>query len=161
MVAAIISFAAIPAAGIVTASPAQASTGFLCNGNGNNHYCADTLDLSYGTHLFLTIPASGADFNKVDQHFTCCGGHEVYQLKFVQDTARCVGVAAGSTAVTVRECSGGNSTNTNWAEFPQSGGGVQWFNNPTNQWLASDNHLGHGLFVTFGCTGCFLNWFDI
>jgi hypothetical protein len=161
IVVAIISFATIPAAGIVApASPALASSGSLCNGYGY-HYCADTTDLSYGSYLFLTIPASGALFNKVDLHFTCCGGHEVYRLQFAQDTARCIGVPGSSTAVTVRECSGGNSTNVNWAEFPQSGGGVQWFSNSKNMWLASDNHLGHSLFVTTGCSGCYLNWFAI
>lgn len=160
--AVIISFTAIPAAGIVaSASPALASTGYLCNGYGS-HYCADTTSLSYGYELFLTIPASGALFNKVDQHFTCCGGNEVYRLEFNQDPARCIGVPDNSTAVTVRECSGGDSTNVNWAELPQPGGGVWWYSNSKGgMYLASDNTLGHALFVTYGCSGCYLNWFKI
>lgn len=156
--AAIVSFTAIPAAGIVaTATPALASTASLCNVSGHN-YCADTTTLNTGEPVFLTILASSRLFNKVDQHFTCCGGFEVFRLHFAGDTTKCLGVAGSSLNITVRLCSGGNDSNVNWAQEPQSGGGIKWYSNTKNKFLSSDNALGHQLFVTSGCSGCYLKW---
>src|SRR5262249_17333909 len=92
--------------------------------------------------------------------FTCCGGLHVYQLQFRNNTARCMGLPAGSGEVTVRDCSGGDTTNTNWAKGPVGSGEEMWENTSLKVYLASHDIDGDQLFVTTtSCSpGCFLKW---
>lgn len=154
VIAAVISFIAIPAGIAVTAVPALAASP-ICNSFGNQ-YCIGAPGISSGDPVELTL--SGRQINEVAQNFTCCHGHEVYQLQFSADTSKCVGVSSiGLT--TVRDCSAGNASNVNWAKEPQTDGSVEWFSNPMNGFLASDNGLGDQLFVTAAaCNGCLLKW---
>src|SRR5690349_20657842 len=109
IIAAIISFTAIPAAGIsATATPALASFTDVNICEASGHFCVGAPTIGYGDPVQLTL--TGRSFNEADQHFTCCGGYEVFRLQFAADTAKCVGVPDSSTNLTVRECSGGNST---------------------------------------------------
>lgn len=153
LIAAIISFTAIPAGIVATATPALAA-GNLCNTFGS--YCAGGATINIGDPVVLT--PTGRVFEEVAQNFKCCGGFEVYQLEFRSNTARCMGIPAGSINVTVRDCSGGNTTNVNWAREPQSDGSVKWLNTQQGGFLASNNVEGQQLFITGGCSGCFLKW---
>lgn len=156
IIAAILSFTAIPAAGVVaTATPALASVK-ICN-TPTGSFCADAPTLGSGDPVVLTL--NGRNFNEADQHFTCCNGHEVFRLEFSANTTLCMGVQDLGVNVTVRACSGGNSTNVNWARFPNSDGSVSWFSNPKNLWLSSDNTQGDQLFVAaMPCSACLNRW---
>jgi hypothetical protein len=157
IIAAIISFTAIPAAGIVaTATPALATIGVhICLRSGNGCVGAPTINI--GDPVELT--ATGRYIVEVPAGFTCCGGHEVFRLQFSADATKCVGVPDGSLSTTVRACSGGNNSNVNWAEEPQGDGSIKWFSNTKNGFLSSDNRQGDQLFVgSNGCNGCFQRW---
>ena len=160
IIAAVISFTVIPAAGIVaTATPALANVN-ICNSFGAG-YCVGAPDLSYGLPVILEVAGTtGTAIHLQRQSWTCCNGSYVYQLQFASDTARCVGVAVDSNEVTVRECSGGDKTNTNWAFEWQSNLTVKWYNTSKNVFLGSDNTLYDQLFVKSSCTGCYFAWND-
>jgi hypothetical protein len=160
IVAAIVSFTAIPAVGIVaTATPALASV-TICNTFGNRLCVGDPAPVNNADPVVLTV--GGRNMTELDQHFTCCGGFEVVRLSFDANPTQCIGVAA-SLNVTVRDCSGGNANNTNWARVPISNG-VEWFSNTLNRFLTSDNRLGHQLFASTADSqrcingGCFFVW---
>jgi hypothetical protein len=161
IIAAIISVTAIPAAGVVaTATPAQAATFNICELNGHNYCIGDPGTVSNGDAVVLTGPTEGRLINEVYKGYTCCGGWSVYQLQFVTAPSQCVGVASGAYAnVTVRDCSGGNSNNTNWARRITSSGYVQWLNSnePTYGLLTGRDKLGSQL-IGAACTGCFYTW---
>ncbi len=155
IIAAIICFTAIPAAGIVaTVTPALASVN-ICNVFGHTYCAGDPGTVNNGDPIVLTV--SGRQFNEADQGFTCCGGFEVFRLQFAADTTQCMGVTNNTLKVTVRDCSGGNNSNVNWAQVPQSNG-VEWLSNTVGGYLASDNTLGDQLFVQSFCTGCYFKW---
>lgn len=154
IIAVIISFTAIPAAGIVaTATPALASV-TICNSSGQ--FCLGAPTIDFGNPVVLTV--GGRQVTEVYAGFTCCGGHEVFQIQFVADTTKCVGVVDNGTNVTVRACSGGNKSHVNWAEEPQSGGIIEWFSNTKDQFLASDDIQGHQLFTCAFCGGFDIAW---
>jgi hypothetical protein len=153
IIAVIMSFTAIPAAGIVAnAAPALAS-GDICLTYGNG--CAGGADIDIGSYVVLT--STGRRIDEVAQNYKCCGGYEVFQLRFADNTARCIGVNGG-IGVTVRDCSGGNTAGVNWAREPGSSGIVYWWNNPKQGYLSSDNYLGDGLFVSFSSSGTYQAW---
>jgi hypothetical protein len=158
IIAAIVSFTAIPAAGIAaTATPALASIN-ICNTYGGN-WCIGAPTIGIGDPVELT--ATGRNINLVDRGYTCCGGYEVFQLQFAADTAKCVGFPSSPPVrLTVRYCSGGNSTNTNWALVPGGSDGSTYFGSTTTAgYLSSDNTLGHQLFLgNYMCSGCYLKW---
>jgi hypothetical protein len=153
IIAAIISLTAIPAAGIVaTATPALASV-TICNVAGIMG-CVGAPTLGNGDPAVLT--ASGREITRLDQHFTW-NTFEVYRLQFAAAPSQCAGVAATGN-ITLRDCSGGNSNNTNWAREPVSGGFV-WISITNDRWLTSQNQLGQQLFISGGCTNsCYTRW---
>jgi hypothetical protein len=157
IIAAIISFTAIPAAGIVaTATPALAATGVhICLASSKGNGCIGAPTINFGDPVELT--ATGRLIVEVPAGFTCCGGHEVFHLQFSADATKCVGVPANALNTTVRACSGGDSTNVNWAEEPQSDGSIIWFNNTVGGFLLSDNVQGDQLVLACG-NGCFIRW---
>jgi hypothetical protein len=158
IIAAIISLTAVPATGIVaTATPALASV-HICNANGTLHGCIGAPTVNNGDPVVLT--ASGRDITEVDQHFTYLG-FEVYRLRIdaSANQSQCVGVAASGN-LTLRNCSGGNSSNVNWAKQEVVGGTVWLLNqsSPTEM-ITSHNQLGQQLFETTGCTNqCWNLW---
>ncbi|HLK76804.1 MAG TPA: hypothetical protein VKU77_24565 [Streptosporangiaceae bacterium] len=154
IVAAIITFAAIPVAITVTAGPALAA-GDICNVNGLGD-CAGGGSIAIGAPV--TLESGGRVFNEVAQNFTCCGGWPVFQLQYNENPARCMGVAATSNNVTVRDCSGGDRSRVNWAR-EDFGSYVEWFNNRGGL-LTSHNIPGQQLFVVpTACTqNCFFKW---
>ena len=156
IIAAIISFTAIPAAGIAaTATPAPAATGGrICLASGNG--CVGAPTINFGDPVELT--ATGRFIVEVPAGFTCCGGHDVFRLQFSADATKCVGVPASGLNVTVRGCSGGDSTNVNWAEEVQSDGSIIWFNNHAGAFLVSDNVQGDQLVTFCGSNPCFIRW---
>jgi hypothetical protein len=156
IIAAIIAFAAIPVAGVTaTAGPALAA-GNICNINGHG-YCAGGANIGIGDPV--TLESGGRVFEEEAQNFTCCGGWPVFQLQYAANPARCMGVAATSNNVTVRDCSGGDSSHVNWAR-EQFGGYVEWFNNHGGGFLTSHNIPGQQLFVVpTPCTqSCYFKW---
>jgi hypothetical protein len=157
IIAAIVALTAIPAGGIVaTASPALASV-TLCNSFGHQYCAGDPGAVNNGDPVVLT--QTGRSINLVDQHFTCCGGLEVFQLQLVANTSQCVGVTSDGQFVTLRDCSGGNNNYTNWAHKPAGNGQWYWYSNPLNRYLSSDNVLGDQLFTgTMSCIGCEFRW---
>jgi hypothetical protein len=89
IVAAIISSTAIPAVGIVaTAAPALAAA-TICNSFGNQYCAGDPNTVNNGDPVVLTL--DGRQIDEVAQHFTCCGGHEVYRLHFAAAPTQCIG----------------------------------------------------------------------
>lgn len=156
IIAAIISFTAIPAAGIVaTATPALAATGVhICLSSGNG--CIGAPTIGFGDPVELT--AGGRFIVEVPAGFTCCGGLEVFRFQFSADATKCVGVPASTINTTVRACSGGDSTNVNWAEEPQGDGSIIWLNHTVGGFLLSNNIQGDPLFVAITCNGCFRRW---
>ena len=160
--AAIISVGVMAATGVVaTATPALAGVNF-CNVFGHNYCIGDSGTVTNGDAVVLT--ASGRDLNMVDQHFKN-GNDEVYRLQFVANTSQCLGIPGnGSENITVRDCSGGNSSNVNWGmEFDTNG--FEWRSTTVTGagnalYLASDNFLGDQLFVSEldNCPGCLFKW---
>ena len=160
IIAAIISLTVIPAAGITaTAAPALADvTGTICNSSGHM-YCIGAPTLNNGDPVGLT--ASGRVIHEIDQGFTVMGGLHVYRLQITatatSSTPQCVGVNASNLA-TLRDCSGGNNNNTNWAKDFVAGG-IVWINNTIRLNLTSNNALNHQLFLDDdGCMGCYFSW---
>jgi len=155
IIAAIVSFTAILAGGIVaTATPAQASIR-ICLASANG--CIGAPTINFGDAV--TLEVDGRQINEQGQHFICCGGLHVFRFQFDADHAKCVGMPDGNLNATVRACSGGNNSNVNWAEEPQGDGSIKWFSNTKNGFLSSDNVQGHQLFVgSNGCNGCFQRW---
>jgi hypothetical protein len=162
--AAIISLAVIPVTGaVVTASPAWAVSGNLCNLFGQNNYCAGVPGtVANGDHVVLTV--LGRDINFKDQGFKN-KNQEVYRIQFVADTSQCLGIPANGVNITVRDCSGGNGSNVNWAmEFDTNG--YEWRSTTVTGpggatfYLASDDDLGDQLFVSErdNCPGCLFKW---
>jgi hypothetical protein len=154
IIAAIVSFTAIPVAGVVTtAAPALASVN-ICNSFGHK-YCAGAPSLNNGDPVVLT--SSGRAITEWDQGFTAFGGMEVFRLQFTAAPSQCMGIAASGN-ITLRDCSGGNSNNTNWAkEF--ASGGIVWISTTHDTELTSNNALGAQLFEDGpGCSGCYLRW---
>jgi hypothetical protein len=154
IIAAIVSFTAIPAAGIVATATSALASVHICNVSGNQ-YCIGAPTLNFGDPVKLTV--SGRDITRVDQGLIY-NIWEVYELKFTADTTKCVGVQDTGSNVTVRACSGGQSNNTYWAKDVQSDGSVKWISTTKNELLASDNGLGDQLFVATACSGCFFRW---
>lgn len=154
IIAAIVSFTAIPAAGIVaTATPALASV-YICNSSGL--FCVgDPAPVNNGDPVVLTV--GGRAITRVDT-FLQFNTWEVFQLQFDANPSQCVGVQNSTSNVTVRNCSGGQNSNTYWAKDVQRDGSVKWVSTTKNGLLASDNTQGHQLFVTVGCSGCFIRW---
>jgi hypothetical protein len=147
IIVAIISLSTIPAAGVAaTATPALAAniTGPICNSFGHM-YCIGAPNLSNGSPVVLT--SSGRTITEIDQNFKTGNGFEVYRLQITataNTTSQCLDIAASGN-ITLRDCSGGNSNNTNWAkEFAT--GGIIWISNTTNLNLTSDNALNDQLF---------------
>jgi hypothetical protein len=165
--AAILSFTAIPAAGIIaTAGPALAAPGPFCN-PGGNMFCIGTAGLTSGTPVTLAMKANARTLALSDKHFTCCNGHEVYQLQVVNAPTLCLGIHIGQTlpSITLRDCSGGASNGTNWAMEPLGAGAFNWEEPSSNGiLLTSDNVLGHQLEAEeVGCgggTNCAQKWTD-
>lgn len=158
IIAAIISLSTILAAGVV-ATPALAAniTGPICNSFGHM-YCIGAPNLSNGSPVVLT--SSGRTITELDQNFKTGNGFEVYRLQITataNTTSQCLGIAASGN-ITLRDCSGGNSNNTNWAkEFAT--GGIVWISNTTGLNLTSDNALNDQLFQDGdGCRGCYFRW---
>jgi hypothetical protein len=159
IIAAIMSFTAIPAVGIVaTATPAAALDHYICNSSGNFYCIGDPGTLSNGDRLVLS--AQGRLITESAQGYTCCGGYPVYRLKFVADPSQCVGVPDANYNVTVRNCSGGNNSNVNWAKEPGTSE-LKWWNATKGNFLGSDNQRGDPLFIATSCTaGCYFQWQD-
>jgi hypothetical protein len=154
IIAAIVSFTAVPAGGIVaTATPALASV-TLCNSFGHQYCAGDPGAVNNGDPVVLT--QTGRSINLLDQHFTCCGGYEVFRLQLVANTSQCVGVNSQGF-VTLRDCSGGNNNGTNWAHEPAGNGQWFWYSSPWQGFLTSLNRLGADL-VPDGCLGCEQRW---
>jgi hypothetical protein len=152
--AAIVSFTAIPAAGIVaTATPALASV-IICNSSGNQ-LCIGAPTIGFGDPVELT--ATGRNITRADQFLTY-NTFEVYELKFTADSTKCVGVQNANSKVTVRACSGGQSSNTYWARDVQPDGSIKWISTTKNGLLASDNGDFDQLFVAVACSGCYFRW---
>lgn len=129
----------------------------ICNTYGHN-WCIGAPTLGIGDGVGLT--ATGRRINFHDQGYTCCGGHEVFQLQFAADTTKCVGVASGFYFTTVRYCSSGNSANVNWALVSGgSDGSVLFYSNTYDEYLASDNLMDGALYVyPLPCNGCYAKW---
>ena len=153
IIAAIVSFTAIPAAGIVaTATPALADVN-ICLVSGNGCVGAPTID--FGNPVELTL---GRDITRHDT-FLQFNGLEVFQLQFTSDTTKCVGVPDNSSKVTVRACSGGQNDNTYWAKDVLPDGSVKWLSTTKFGLLASDNVQGHQLFICSSCgNGDYIRW---
>jgi hypothetical protein len=156
MIIAAIVFAAIPVAGVTASAAPALAAGDICNVNGLG-YCVGGATIGIGDPV--TLEPGGRVIDEVAQNFTCCGGWPVFQLKYNADSARCVGVAATSNNVTVRDCSGGASSNVNWAR-EDMGSYVIWFNKQGGGILTSHNIEGQQLFVVpTPCTqSCFDKW---
>lgn len=153
IIAAIVSFTAIPAAGIVaTATPALASN-YICTLSFPGG-CVGAPTIGFGDPVELT---TGRLINEVDQGYTCCGGAHVFQFQFAADSAKCVGAVDNGIAVVVRACSGGNEAGVNWAKFIFPAG-IEWWNNPRQGFLGTDGIVGNQLFIANSCHGCGFLW---
>ena len=160
IIAAIISLTAIPAAGIVaTATPAPAVASVrICLPNFTQG-CVGAATLNNGDKVVLVASHGGRLINELPQGYTCCGGYHVCRLQFNAAPSQCVGVTSLLT-ITLRDCSGGNSNNTNWAKKPQSDGSVKWYSPTTLEDLTSHDIIGEQLFSEEdGCDlSCFQRW---
>src|SRR5215467_9438813 len=143
IITAIVSLTAIGI--VVTPGPALAAGIPICNTNGNM-YCIGAPTIGIGDPVKLTV--TGRIINLHDRGYTCCGGHEVFQLQFDADRSKCVGLPTNLSAnnTVVRYCSSGNDGGVNWAvELPASGPGVYFYSNRNGAWLASNNSLNGSL----------------
>jgi hypothetical protein len=159
IIAAIISFTAIPGGAVVaTATPAAAVTPvYICNVTGQDG-CVAAPTLANGNPVTLTNAHGGRLINELWQGYTCCGGYKVYRLQFNALQSQCVAVGT-SNNVTIRDCSGGNDSNASWAKVPL-GSVWTWFNVTKQQYLTSNNQVGDQLFTAnYGCSpACYQRW---
>jgi len=155
IIAAIVSLTASLAVGsVATAVPALASVQ-ICNVAGN-HYCiGDPNGVNNGDPVVLE--PVGRDITRVDT-FLQYETFEVYQLQFVANTSQCVGVQNSTKWVTVRDCSGGQNSNTYWGRAVQGDGSVKWVSTTKGVVLVSNDGYAQQLWVGNACNGCYIRW---